>query len=147
MSNDFNEILERQADEIEEPRNPPEGTWELQVVSGKCKKGRGENGPDLEALYALRALEAGDDVSDAELEMAGAIEDLNPVYYRIPVFDRRGEWNIKRFAQTLGVDTAGLNLKQMVEETKGMTFKGHLVEVTLEGREDPVINIEQIARV
>lgn len=130
MSEDFqfDDILAGSFSEVEKPKTPPIGTWELEVISGKLKKGKGENGPAGKAVFACRLIKPMSDVSDAELEVFGdgAIETAR-VYHDIPLFERRDKWNVTRFlTQVLGADLADLAPEDEVKAAKGHHFSAFL---------------------
>lgn len=127
MSDDysFSDIQGRAMVEVKEPRNPPNGTWELEVVSGKIKEGPGGNGPAAKALFRCRLIKAYDDVNEAQLMDFGddGIAEAS-VFLEIPIFERRDEWNIIRFVgTTLGADITGIDgVIDCPKEAKGYHF-------------------------
>ncbi len=124
---DFDDILDLAMDEIKPPKVAPEGTWELEVVSGKIRKGKGDRGPAAEAFFPCKLVRALDDVNEAALDAFGqdGVNDTR-VYYRIPMFERRDAWNVRRFVEkTLGVSGIGeKKLPEAVEGVKGSRFIG-----------------------
>ena len=133
MSDDysFSDIQGRAMVEVKEPQNPPNGTWELEVVSGKIKEGPGGNGPAAKALFRCRLVKALDDVNEAQLMDFGddGIESAS-VFFEIPVFERRDEWNIIRsVGTTLDADVSGIDdLVDIPKEAKGYHFLGLLTD-------------------
>ena len=123
----FDDILEMAFEEIETPKTPPEGTYELEVISGKLRKGKGENGPAGEAFFPCKIVKAFDDVNEAALTAFGndGIADSR-VYFRIPMFERRDAWNVRRFVEkTLGASVNGATkLPEAVAQSKGLHFIG-----------------------
>ncbi len=145
---EFDDILESSFDEVEEPKTPPSGTWELEVISGKLRKRNGENGgPIGEASFACKLVKALDDVNDAQLTEFGdnGIE-VSRVYHQIGIWERRDEWNIKRFLEkVLGVSTEGLSKSEGVAAAKGYHFTAFLKHSLNEKDPDnPYVNTEDV---
>jgi len=149
MSEDFSfdDILATSFDEVEKPKAPPIGTWELEVISGKFKKGKGENGPAGKAGFLCKLIKAHSDVNEAELENFGdnAIE-VTRVYHDITIWERCDEWNVKRFVENiLGVSTAGLSKEDGVAAAKGHRFVAFLKHRLNEDDPDtPYVDVEDV---
>ncbi len=148
---EFDDILAHSFDEVEEPKTPPAGTWELEVISGKLRKRNGENGgPVGEASFACRLIKALDDVNEAELvEFGDGAIEVTRVYHQIGIWERRDEWNIKRFlTKVLGVDTEGLEGDEGVAAAKGHRFTAYLKHSLNENDPDnPYVNTEDVRAV
>ena len=142
MTTDHQDILETALGDIPEPRNAPEGTWTMQIVSGKWKTVKANDDgttPLYKALFALRAVEAGDDVNPDELEESGSVEGLQPVYHEIPIFSKPDLWNIVRFAKWIGVEEdmyGPMKPQDLVPALTGYTLKAHLRVTRNEGYDD-----------
>lgn len=101
---DFNEIADTVADTIEEPKPTPIGTWSGRINNGKYRENTSEtaNSPIANAVFAIKLL-APVEVSEVLLE-GFEVDDAEPAYYDIPIFDRRGNWNVKKFLTGLGIE-------------------------------------------
>lgn len=105
---DFNEIADMAMEAIVEPKAPPIGTWRGRITSGNYKEVNGDhaNSPIARGSWAIKLLEAVE-VNETMLDEFGDVDDAGPAYFDIPVFDRRGNWNIKKFLAGLGVEWNG----------------------------------------
>ena len=134
-------------DDVNEPVNAPDGLWRLQVISGKYKPGAAKTGEDV-ALITFRVMEPIADVSTAELDARGPVEDYSPVFHRLTIFDKRTLWDIKKLALMGGLSASAMEGIPMAEVTsmlKGLEVFGVLTETYIEGRDDPLVNISGFA--
>jgi len=125
---DFSDILGRSLDEIEAPKTVPTGTWDLEVISAKIKKNTRESGPVAEFQAVCRLVSAGDDVNEADLmEFGESGMETTRGFFRIPIWERRDEWAIKRFiTQTLKVEDDEVVLAEdMGGALKGSRFTAY----------------------
>jgi len=99
---DFNDIANMAVNDIHEPVPHPPGAWRGRINSGKYQEVESDNpkAPLARGVWSIATLEA---VEVPEALMDGFdIDNADPLYHDIPVFDRRGNWNIKRFLVGLG---------------------------------------------
>lgn len=145
---DFADILERSVDEIEEPRAIPMGTWRFSVISGKLMKGKNveSGGPVADALFTVKPVEALDDVNEVELEAFGDQLDGSRAYRKIGIWDRRNEWDVVRFLNTLGYEfEQGDTLGESITKAKGYEFVAYVKHADNPNDEDhPYVNLEDI---
>ena len=130
---DFNDIANMAMDAITEPVPLPPGTWRGIINSGKYSETKSDNpkAPMARAVFAIRVSEAVE-VADALLE-GFDLDDADPVYHDIPIFDRRGNWNTKKFLQGLGVEWESDDTIQ----TACPKCKGYVVTFTTSQRRNP----------
>jgi len=125
----FEDIRNRAREEIKEPPILPAGYWRFKVNGGKLAevKGRGEKAPKAEAIFMLKPIEPGDDVAPAEAEALDATAlDAARISFRIPIFRRSDEWNVRRFIENvLGADFEG-TLEEACGHAKGYEFMGQV---------------------
>ncbi len=101
---DFNEIANAVAEEITEPPKTPIGTWQGRISKGFYRENKSEtaNSPLANAVFSINLL-APVEVSEALLDDFN-VEEADPAFYDIPIFDRRGNWNVKKFLTGLGIE-------------------------------------------
>ena len=144
----FADIANRQVEDIQEPKTIPSGTWRLQIVSGKLKEGRNVDagGPVAEVLFALRPVEATNDVNEAEFEAFADQLEGALVYHKIAIWDKRSEWNVLRFLGTAGVELEqGASFVESIEAAKGFEVAAYLSHGENPNDPDhPYVNVENV---
>lgn len=120
----FTDILKRKADEIEPPKNLPVGTylWAIPAIP----KSSTLNGDKWDVLdFELVCLSPGDDVDGEALAEFGQVQGQK-LRHRF-MFNKEDEaafnqtlYFLKQFcAETLGIDTEGKDIAQILSEVPG----------------------------
>ena len=143
---DFNDIAKAVADTVTKPKPTPIGTWSGRITNGKYRTNKSEtaNSPIANAVFAIKVL-APVEVSEAMLE-DWELDDADPAFYDIPIFDRRGNWNVKKFLLGLGLESENGELM----DAWAARAKGHVVTFRIEHRhnkkdaENPYIDVSDI---
>lgn len=117
----FSAVLSRPMADVAEPKNVPEGTWELELVSAKATEPKTVDGEERSGfiLVTHKPITPGDDVSTVEIEAAGGMEAVlaERIFTRFYLRDRRDEWNVKKMLEAHGVDSADWD--EAFEQAKG----------------------------
>ena len=121
------EILGSTADDFGEERALPTGHWQLQITKAKvvASKSESENAPKSSFIAYSRPVKPLDDVNAAELANFDYTHEL--ASYEIPLFVSKDQHKIRRFAETLGIETKGANVAQWADAMKGATYIGEIV--------------------
>lgn len=143
---DFNEIANAVAEEITEPPKTPIGTWSGRISKGFYRENKVETAgsPIANAVFSINLLEPVE-VSEALLDDFN-VEEAEPVYYDIPIFDRRGNWNVKKFLTGLGLEPE--NGEMM--DAWAARAKGHVVTFDIATRhnkkdpENPYVDVKNM---
>lgn len=146
----FSEILSRPMNEVEEPKSIPEGTWELELVSAKSNPPTVRDGEEIAGfiLVTHKPIAPRDDVSSAELDLAGGMEALSGerIFTRFYIRDRRDEWSVKRMLEAHGVD--GADWDDAFEQAKGRRVLAYVEHVLNKNNpEKPFVNAKLFAPV
>ena len=139
------EILGSTADDFGEERALPTGHWQLQITKAKvvASKSESENAPKSSFIAYSRPVKPLDDVNEAELENFDYTHEL--ASYEIPIFVSKDQHKIRRFAETLGIETGnGSKAGQWADAMKGATYVGevyHQQRVNVEPGTLPLVKV------
>lgn len=125
-SGSYEDILDRQWDNIPKAQILPEGSWLLKSRNASFIAPKGENSPVC--LFVFAPKEPFDDVSAEELEALGTDYDVttNRIFYRKYV-ETAADWDdVRELLTKMGVDLKGKTIRASLKEVKGSEIVGYL---------------------
>lgn len=137
----FTDVLNRPAESIEKPKQRPPGTY-LCIVNGPHKQKEVNDKPVVS--IAFKAMQAQEDVDQAELAAAGGVGNTFTQDFFLTTNDGNdNSWGLLNFLEShLGIEKTGKSLAQMLAEAPG---KQVLVNVVHEMYVDKKTNEPAIA--
>lgn len=138
---DFTEALNVKVDEIEKPPLPPQGHYVMQVgqkiVYGEASSNKDGTQREWDTVeFSMKGVEPTQDVDPEALENFGGASAIN---LRNSFMFEKGDtpeikaafdrtlYQCKRFIEEhLGIDTAGMSLKEAIEQAKGAQCIGEV---------------------
>lgn len=136
MASDYDEILNKQWDEIPDDVILPDGQYLLRVQRGAYIAPKGDN--SAKVLFFMSVQEPLDDVDTDALNALGDDFDItqNEVVYTVWVEKNRDWKKVARFIDLLGVDTAGKSILDTLKTgVVGASIVGRLGVRTFENRD------------
>lgn len=126
---DFNDVLNKKADEVEKPKPRPAGSYLGSIVGMPKEKKATVSGEERTILeFSVKLMVPQDDVSQDALAEHPDLSQWAPVRYDLWLTDDL--WGLKRFlTEVLGISGDGdKTFKEMLAEAPGRTaiFKGEL---------------------
>lgn len=139
MSINFDDVLNKSADEVEKPKAKPAGSYLGSVTAMPKEKKATVQGEERTILeWSVKLMVPQDDVSQDALAEHPPISQWPPQRYDLWLTDDL--WGLKRFlTEVLGIDGAGKSFKEMIAEAPGKQaiFKGELKPYTDKNTGEP----------
>lgn len=144
----FEDILDRSVDDVQEPQTLPMGTWRFNIISGKVMKNNNDKGPIGDYLFTAVPVEAMDDVAEVELEALGDAMESTRVFHKIPIWDRSSEWAVVKFLNLLEYEfEEGDKLSESAAKAKGYEFTAYVTHADNPNDEEkPYVNLSDIQK-
>jgi len=143
---DFSALLNVNANDIKPPVPLPVGTYTFVIKS--YEKGQSSKGtPSL--VFKASPLSAADDVDQEQLQEATASKALGDYEMRLTYYVTPDSlWRLLDFFKSLGMDTDGRTLMELLAEAQGQSFNGYVEHQVSQKNPDQVFaNIKSIAAV
>lgn len=133
---DFESILNRSMDEVQEPGLYPTGTWLVRNVGGLVR--RDDKGREIVILTYV-AVEPQDDVDPDELAAAGNSFEGNKLWYRRIIETNDDAFKLKKFIAMHGVEIKGKSYEEGIRELRGREIFAYVGTRTYERQGDMVV--------
>lgn len=127
---DFSELLSKPTEEIKKPKPLPEGSYQVLISAHKYDEAKTKEGPKAIVRLTCRFQEAMDDVDEADLSDAlqGEVLTTKSATYDMWLTPD-AQYRVVEFAKSLGVETEGTTLGQIIPEFVNQSAMATVVQV------------------
>jgi len=131
---DYDEILNRSWDDIQEDKLLPVGSWLLKISNISYQKGQGDKDPVVLAVFNPK--EPMTDVDDDQINELGSDYDYtqNRLFKRFYISGDADWKGVKRVLELAGVEVKGKSIIDAFKEAKGREVVGYLEQSNYEDK-------------